>query len=217
MFKQFIPTLSKVKLLFLCVTVGLIILVGGVYFVINQELRVSVLGIHNNTRQPFVFDIASPEEDPINREFSILAPQIGVNSPISKNVDGSNEKFYIPNMLRGVAHYVRKDLGDVLVDGALPGQPGNIFLFGHSQIPGGSLENYQGVFNKLEKLAIGDIVKVFYEGKEYRYKVKTGQVVQKDQVEYLAHTEQETLTLMSCWPLGLDIKRYVVQADRVEF
>jgi len=189
----------------------------GVYSVLyNQEW---VLGTstfsENPDRDPFKFDQGDAQEEPVNHDFSIFAPQISVNAPVYANVDGSNENAYLANVLRGVAHYQHKELDNVTVDGALPGQVGNVFLFGHSQIPGGSLENYQGVFNNLEELIEGDVIKVFYQGEEYQYEVKEGHVIEKTQVEYLAHTETETLTLMSCWPLGLDWKRYVIRAERV--
>jgi len=77
------------------------------------------------------------------------------------------------------------------------------------------MSGYKGVFNSLPNIAIDEIVSVFYQGNEYRYQVKESKVIEKNQIEYLGHTEKETLTLMTCWPLGLNTKRYIVRAVRI--
>lgn len=152
--------------------------------------------------------------EPIDREFSIVMPRIGLNAPVFANIDGTNEYSYLPRILKGVAHYQHKDLGKVVVDGAFPGDgTGNIFLFGHSQIPGGDMSDYQGVFNNLEELRAGDVITVYYQGQPHQYVVRSGEVVDVSRVDVMAHTETETLTLMSCWPLGLDWKRYIIRAE----
>ncbi|PIZ46161.1 hypothetical protein COY32_03725 [candidate division WWE3 bacterium CG_4_10_14_0_2_um_filter_41_14] len=154
-------------------------------------------------------------EDPLNTEFSIMIPAIQVNAPVKAEVDGMDVASYEPEVLQGVAHYKHKVVDGFTVDGAYPGELGNIFLFGHSQVPGGDMSNYSGVFNDLSKLSIGDEIMVFYQGQKYVYRVYEGQVVTRNQIEYLAPTDEETLTLMSCWPLGLDVKRYIVRAKPV--
>lgn len=166
--------------------------------------------------------VQNPEDDmpidampaPASPYFGLWIPKIGINAPIL-DVDGSNEKEYLPNILRGVGYYQHKELPEVTVDGSFPGEGGNIFLFGHSQIPGGSLENYQGVFNDLHKLVAGDRIVVYYQGQAFEYEIFEAKVVSKHAMEYLARTESETLTLMTCWPLGLDVKRYIVRAKPV--
>lgn len=158
-------------------------------------------------------------DSPVNQNFAIVIPKLGVNAPIKKDVDGAAEWAVAPQVLKGVGHYKRSKLGDVTVDGDLPGgKPGNVFLFGHSQILGrDKRENYAGVFNDLEELEDGDIVEVYYESEKYQYKIKSGQVVGKDDLKWVTDNgdDVETLTLMSCWPLGLDWKRYVVQAEKI--
>lgn len=147
--------------------------------------------------------------------FNISIISLDINAPVTKNVDGSRKEKYLPNVLQGVAHYQHKVLPDVTVDGALPGEPGNIFLFGHSQIPGGDTSNFKGVFNNLPNIKIGERVQIFYQGNSFVYEVYEAKVVGKNEISYLEKTPQETLTLMTCWPLGLDIKRFVARAKRV--
>lgn len=156
-----------------------------------------------------------PEIKPIDPDFSLIARQIGLSAPVVANVDGSNKGEYLWQVKQGIAHYKHLELPEVTVDGSLPGQVGNIFLFGHSQIPGGDTSNFQGVFNDLHRLLPGDLITVYYQGERFNYEVEEGRVVGKDALSYLERTPRETLTLMTCWPLGLDVRRYVVRAKRV--
>lgn len=160
-------------------------------------------------------EAGSPIPTPFNTEFTLWIPKINVNAPVIADVDGSEAFEYLWQVKQGVAHYKHKKLTRVTVDGAKPGEGGNIFLFGHSQIPGGDTGNFQGVFNDLHKLIPGDKVIVYYQGQEFEYQVTKGKVVERDAVEYLERTPEETLTLMTCWPLGLDVKRYLILAKRV--
>ncbi len=152
---------------------------------------------------------------PINTDFSLLIPKIELNAPVIANVDGGNPREYLWRVTQGIAHFKPRRFANVEVDGALPGETGNIFLFGHSQIPGGDTSNFKGVFNNLIKLIPGDKVYIFYQGQKLSYEVTEAKVVPKTALEYLEPTSEETLTLMTCWPLGLDIKRYIVRARRV--
>lgn len=160
--------------------------------------------------------IIVPEGDlvPVSNDFTLMIPKIKVNVPVVANVDGGNPNEYLWRVTQGVAHFKRREFANITVDGALPGEGGNIFLFGHSQIPGRDTSDYKGVFNDLHKLVPGDRIVVMNQGTWYEYRVAQGEVVSKKALEYLSPTDQETLTLMTCWPLGLDIQRYIVRAKR---
>ena len=56
---------------------------------------------------------------------------------------------------------------------------------------------------------------MYYQGEKFEYRVVEGKVVEKTALEYLKHTDEETLTLMTCWPLGFENKRYIVRAKRI--
>ena len=94
------------------------------------------------------------------------------------------------------------------------GEDGNIFIFGHSQVPGGDMSDYRGAFNDLPNIKEGDELIFYYQEKKYSYRVYESKVVEKTAFEYLGHTTEETLTLMTCWPLGFENKRYIVRAKR---
>lgn len=194
----------------------LILLVSGGYFWLTQP---GVLHQGLGTRGEISAGTPTPKAGSNlgtgASNFNISIISLDINAPVTKNVDGSRKEKYLPNVLQGVAHYQRKVLPDVTVDGALPGEPGNIFLFGHSQIPGGDTSNFKGVFNNLPNIKTGERVQIFYQGDSFVYEVYEAKVVGKNEISYLEKTPQETLTLMTCWPLGLDIKRFVARAKRV--
>lgn len=156
-----------------------------------------------------------PEPAPISQDFGLIIPKISLNAPILANVDGTNPKEYMWKVKEGIAHFKHMEYRNVVVDGSFPGEGGNIFLFGHSQIPGGDMSDYQGAFNDLAKLTKGDRVIIYYQAKRFEYQVEEGKVVPKQALEYLEKTPTETLHLMTCWPLGLDVKRYLVVAKPV--
>lgn len=210
--------IKSVLILFI-VTVVLLTLGGLVYLWLSQPATVYVYW--SEASQPLISapsgqgEPLTPTVTPLNTDFTLVISKINVNVPIIADVDGSEALEYLWQVKKGVAHYKHKKLTRVTVDGAKPGEGGNIFLFGHSQIPGGDTSNFQGVFNDLHKLIPGDEVLVYYQGQEFKYQVTEGKVVERDAVEYLAHTTSETLSLMTCWPLGLDVKRYLILAKRV--
>jgi len=164
---------------------------------------------------PSIKDTDPPLADPVSREFGILIPKIGVNAPIIADVDGSDKGDYLWKIKDGVGHFKALEIKDFTVDGAFPGEVGNIFIFGHSQIPGGDLSNYQGVFNQIPEMNEGDQIIIFYQNERFNYQVEEGKVVEKNDFEYLGPTEVETLTLMTCWPLGFENQRYIIRAKRI--
>ena len=60
---------------------------------------------------------------------------------------------------------------------------------------------------------MADIIKIFYEDKEYEYKVLSKKIVESYDIKYMTDsTKEETLTLMTCWPPGTSVKRLIVEA-----
>ena len=67
----------------------------------------------------------------------------------------------------------------------------------------------------LDKLSEGDLLRIIWQGKEYRYKVISSQVVDPEAVEVLEPTQKSTLTLITCHPLFSDEKRLVVRGELI--
>jgi len=134
----------------------------------------------------------------------LLIPKINVKAPI---VFVSNLKYLDYYHKYGVVHYP---------DTSLPGKGGAILISGHSSGPPNVRGNYDYVFSKLNSLLPGDKIIIFFEGKNYTYNVFKKEIVWPAQVRLREYKDKETLTLISCWPVGTNARRIVVEAERVE-
>lgn len=94
------------------------------------------------------------------------------------------------------------------------GQAGNTVLDGHHNIAG-------EVFRDLVNLKPGDVIEVHSSQQVYTYKVTTRQTLrelgQPDEVrmknaQWIAPTEDERLTLVTCWPYTSNSHRLIVVA-----
>ncbi|MEF3273668.1 MAG: sortase [Chloroflexus sp.] len=89
-----------------------------------------------------------------------------------------------------------------------PGVSGNIVIAGHV--------GYRGIiFNQLPAIAIGDEVLVTVNGSDRRYVVREVLTVLPDETWVLAPTSSETLTLITCVPIGIYSHRLIVRAAPV--
>lgn len=142
---------------------------------------------------------------PVDPEFSIVVPKIAANARVLPNVNAADENDYLSALQNGVAHAAGT---------AFPGEKGHIFMFAHSTDYIWNVGNYNAVFYLLYKLEAGDEINIFYKGKRNVYTVTGKQVVDPTQVEYLTKkTNEETLTLQTCWPPGTTLKRMLVFAE----
>ena len=143
-----------------------------------------------------------------DKEFSIVIPKIGANSKVIKNVDPYNSLEYQLKLTQGVAHSKGT---------ALPGEKGNSFYFAHSSDSFINANRYNSVFYLLTKMVAGDPFYIIYENRIYKYTVTGSRVVNAEDISYLQGDEiKETATLMTCWPAGTTLKRYVVIGELVQ-
>jgi LPXTG-site transpeptidase (sortase) family protein len=90
-----------------------------------------------------------------------------------------------------------------VIQSALPGENGNIILYGH---------NLNSIFGYLMAIKIGASINIrMTDGSLHRYTVTETQVVAPGQTQLLAPTTHEVLTLYTCTGL-LDSLRFVVRA-----
>jgi sortase A len=101
---------------------------------------------------------------------------------------------------------------------ALPGQYGNVVIFGHSVLPQFfSPKNYKTIFSTLPTLEEGDEVFIDYDGISYRYVVTQMVEVGPDDISVLEQWyDSEYLSLITCVPPGTYMKRLIVRAKLVE-
>lgn len=140
------------------------------------------------------------------QDFHLLIPSLDISTPVIANVDGKNKETYFKALQGGVAHF----------DGtAKPGEGSNIFIFGHSSYYLWDPGKYKSIFINLEDIKIGDEISLWYQKKEYKYKVTETKVVEPTDVSVLKPTPEEQLTLMTCVPPGTAEKRLIVIAKPV--
>ena len=91
---------------------------------------------------------------------------------------------------------------------ALPGQPGNVGISGHRDT----------FFRPLKDIQQNDIITLTTLLGEYRYRVVSTKVVAPSEIAVLAPSENEVLTLVTCYPfyfVGPAPDRFIVRAERV--
>ncbi|MFA7252590.1 MAG: sortase [Candidatus Paceibacterota bacterium] len=91
---------------------------------------------------------------------------------------------------------------------------GNMFIFGHSAEAYGVINNpaYRA-FDGLNKLQVGDTIKVFGTNQTYIYRVTSVDLVNQDQALVEFNQNKNMLTLSTCNTFGAKEDRYVIEAD----
>lgn len=141
---------------------------------------------------------------PVDRDFGIVIPKLGINAKVIKNVDPFDSNIYQKALTLGVAHAKGT---------ALPGEEGNIFIFSHSSENFYLATRYNSIFYLLNKLNNGDEIDLYYDDQKYIYHAFQKQIVSPNAIDILKPSRSNTLTLMTCFPPGTDIKRLVVIAQ----
>jgi sortase A len=141
--------------------------------------------------RPLVQSLANlPVPTPgVEHAIRIQIPAIGVDAPVVQG-DGWEQ------LKKGVGQHIGT---------ANPGQKGNLVLSAHNDIFG-------EIFRELDRLNPGDQVIVFTQQRQYVYTVVRTLIVEPTQVEVMAPTPDETVTLISCYPYLINNQRIVVSA-----
>lgn len=140
----------------------------------------------------------------------IEIPSIKVDSPI---IDVGWNTVYESN--RWISTW---EVADYAVgfhrDSVTPGKPGNTVLSGHNNIKG-------EVFRYLGHLRVGDPISVYVGEREYKYVVtkkvlfyepSTSKKKQEANMRWIERTEDERLTLVSCFPYSSNTQRLIIVA-----
>ena len=138
-------------------------------------------------------------------ENSILIPKLVINAPI-QYLDTLDDETMKNKLKEGVVHYPNT---------AMPGQKGNVFIFGHSSYYWWDWSEYNSIFANLEKISLGDEILLKSQGKILIYRVVNTKVVESNDLSVLEQKSDYKLTLMTCTPLGTDLKRFIVEAELV--
>ncbi len=145
----------------------------------------------------------SPTPSAAYNDFHLLIPRLDIDAPVISDVDGTNQNVYDKALENGVAQ---------LSGSAKPGEGSNIFIFGHSSFYWWKPGEYKTIFAELPKIKLDDEVIIWYNQKEFKYKVISTKTVLSSQVNVTEKTSAEQLSLMTCVPVGTDQKRLIVTA-----
>ena len=91
-----------------------------------------------------------------------------------------------------------------------PDQGSNTVLVGHRF----TYTQPKGIFYNLDKLTVGDPLALFWNGKEYSYKISDIKVVPPEDVDIESATNSDRLTIYTCTPLWSAKNRLVITAER---
>jgi sortase A len=134
--------------------------------------------------------IPPPEE---NR---LVIPVIGINEPI---LEASNI-----NVIKDGGTWRRPNTSNPL-------ENNNTVIIGHR-----FYGNNVSTFYNLDKLKVGDVMAIYWEGIEFLYAVEETKVVDPSAIEIEAPTTEKQLTLYTCTPLWSAKNRLVIIAKPVD-
>ena len=141
----------------------------------------------------------------------LIIPRIDQNIPV---VRVSSE-----NLIKRDWDALENEMQEALQDGvvhypgtSLPGQAGNSVITGHSSYFPWDSGRFKDVFALLHDVVVGDKIVVYYEQDKIIYEVYDIQVVLPDDIEVLKQSPNDKLTLITCTPVGTNLKRLIVHA-----
>lgn len=146
--------------------------------------------------------------EPINKDFSIVIPKVGINASVMPAVNPGDSKAYEEALKVGVAHASTS---------FFPNEDGTVYLFSHSTNYEWFVKDLNAVFYLLKNLNVGDQIVLVYKGTLYTYKLREKRVVSPSEVSFMAPIPgTKALILQTCWPPGSTTERLLIFADFVK-
>lgn len=154
------------------------------------------------------YDFSYSLVPPGNRLF---IPAIGVDAPIIDITSASEEKLKHGDFNTELYSWVVK-----YPSTPDPGHKWNSLIFGHTSYYRWKKNPYGEVFAKIYDLKKWDEIKVARKWQLYIYEIIESKVVKPSEVdtEYLKYTDDEYITLMWCYPVWSDARRWLIIAKR---
>ncbi len=141
----------------------------------------------------------------------IIIPRINQNIPI---ISVTSESLIKRDWVG-----LERDMQRALRDGVIyypgtsnPGQTGNTVITGHSSYFPWDPGRFKDVFALLHEVVVGDRIVVYHNQDKYIYEVFEVKVVLPEDIEILKQTPEEQLTLITCTPVGTNLKRLILKA-----
>ncbi len=167
----------------------------------SQDLKLSEL-----TSSAISGEIRPEEILPEFTDNTLYIESINVLAPIIFDVE-NNESEVAKNLKNGVIQ---------LKNTAHPGESGDIFITGHSSNFPWVRSDYNAIFALLDKMVVGDLALIKYQGTNYIYQVKKIKTVDPSDISVLDNnSDSPTLSLMTCVPVGTNLRRLIVEFDQI--
>lgn len=198
------PAASPFKSLMFGFSVGTVVLVIFLFSFFNERfIAPFIQPSRNSSSTPIIATGAAA----ISANPELIIPKINVQIPIIYATDNSDNT--IENDLEGgVVHYA---------DTAMPGQDGNLVIFGHSSNNIFNPGRYKFAFVLLSRLSSGDTFYIDNGGHRYTYQVYQKEIVSPTDVSVLELSDKPaTATLITCDPPGTSTNRLVVSAEQID-
>lgn len=132
-----------------------------------------------------------PDPNFVNIKNRLIIPKAGIDMPIFEG-DSANLLLKGGWIFPGTAH---------------PGQPGNSVIFGHRFR---YLPPITNTFYSLDKVVVGDIFTVAWNGQVFNYAIKEIKVIEPTDFSVLKQSDVPLITLITCAPLFSTKQRLVV-------
>lgn len=144
----------------------------------------------------------------------LIIPRINQNIPVVK----VGSESLIKRDWGALENEMQKALQDGVVHypgTSLPGQTGNVVITGHSSYFPWDAGRFKDVFALLHDVVKGDRIVVYSNQDKYLYEVNDTKVVMPDNIEVLKQTPDDRITLITCTPVGTNLKRLIVTAKLI--
>ena len=167
----------------------------------NPELQKSQI-------PPLNLEVMPPDTRIVIPRIAENVPVVTISTEALVSRDWDKLEQQIQEGLRdGVVHYPGT---------AFPGEKGNVVITGHSSYFVWDPGRFKDVFALLHNVEIGDRVYMFYNQHKFVYEIYDIKVVLPTQVDVLTQAGENRLTLITCTPVGTNLKRLVILARPTE-
>jgi LPXTG-site transpeptidase (sortase) family protein len=184
---------------------GALVLLIALFGLFNELVVAPFIRPGSAAATPIILNANAPAP---NSTPEVIIPKLNAQLPVVYGGQSLAENEVQKALEDGVFHYPTT---------AVPGQNGNVAVFGHSSNNILNKGKYKFAFVLLREMEPGDIFYMTYEGKVYTYKVYSKRVVNPDETWVLGPVggKQATAALITCDPPGSTRKRLVVWGEQI--
>lgn len=184
---------------------GFVVLLIFMFGFFNEIIIAPFIQPGRANATPIIIDNASIAS---SGKTEVIIPKINVEIPVVYGLTTNAESVIENNLEDGVVHYPSTEV---------PGQQGNVAIFGHSSNNIFNKGKYKFAFVLLHELRAGDTFYLTYNKQVFAYKVITRKVVDPSEIGVLDDVpgQSATATLITCDPPGTSLHRLVVVGEQI--